>query len=205
MSEFDRIDDSKTAEAEKREADEEAGKAPIRERLVKQYEGIHGEVTDAARLLLDKAAYLDLLADEAGRELNDRGLRESYAISTYRTGSRENKSLEMLLKIQTQQAKLLRELRLLPGGRKSAADEADDVLTQILTYVLTLQTYLCLEIGHEKESRIPSGRRDSSFTPFILHSEFRISHFVYSPSCLLRLENAFVSPSSTKPLSVSPI
>ena len=170
MSEFDRIDDSKTAEAEKREADEEARKAPIRERLVKQYEGIHGEVTDAARLLLDKAAYLDLLADEAGRDLNDRGLRESYAISTYRNGSRENKSLEMLLKIQTQQAKLLRELRLLPGGRKSAADEADDVLTQILTYVLTLHTYLCLEIGHEK--RTPVSVRKPGFiihTNFILH------------------------------------
>ena len=42
-------------------------------------------------------------------------------------------------------------------------------------------------------------------TIFIPHSEFSISHFVYSPSCLLRLEKAFVSPSSTKPLSVSPI
>lgn len=126
MSEFERIDAKKLAEAEKRQADVEARKAPIRDRLIKQYEGIHGEVTDAARLLLDKAAYLELLADEAERELNERGLRESYPISTYRNGSRENKSLGMLLKIQTQQARLLRELRLLPGGRKSAADEADD-------------------------------------------------------------------------------
>lgn len=126
MSEFERIDARKLAEAEKRQADVEARKAPIRDRLIKQYEGIHGEVTDAARLLLDKAAYLELLADEAERELNERGLRESYPISTYRNGSRENKSLGMLLKIQTQQARLLRELRLLPGGRKSAADEADD-------------------------------------------------------------------------------
>ena len=126
MSEFDRIDARKAAEAEKRQADVEARKAPIRDRLLRQYEAAHGEVTDAARLLLDKAAYLELLADEAERELNERGLRESYPISTYRNGSRENKSLGMLLKIQTQQAKLLRELRLLPGGRKSAADEADD-------------------------------------------------------------------------------
>ena len=126
MSEFDRIDARKLAEAEKRQADVEAKKAPIKDRLIKQYEAAHGEVTDAARLLLDKAAYLELLADEAERELNERGLRESYPISTYRNGSRENKSLGMLLKIQTQQARLLRELRLLPGGRKSAADEADD-------------------------------------------------------------------------------
>ena len=126
MSDFQQIDARKAAEAEQRQADVEARKAPIRDRLVKQYEGIHGEVTDAARLLLDKAAYLELLADEAERELNERGLRESYPISTYRNGSRENKSLGMLLKIQTQQAKLLRELRLLPGGRKAATDEADD-------------------------------------------------------------------------------
>ena len=147
MSDFNQIDARKAAEAEQRQADVEARKAPIRDRLVKQYEGIHGEVTDAARLLLDKAAYLELLADEA-----------------------------------------------------------DDVLTQILTYVLTLHTYLGLEIGHEK--RIPDSVRKPGFiihTIFILHSEFSISHFVYSPSCLLRLENAFVSPSSTKPLSVSPI
>ena len=187
MSEFDRIDDSKTAEAEKREADEEARKAPIRERLVKQYEGIHGEVTDAARLLLDKAAYLDLLADEAGRELNDRGLRESYAISTYRNGSRENKSLEMLLKIQTQQAKLLRELRLLPGGRKSAADEADDVLTQTLTYVMTLHTYLCLETGQFVRKKNPGFRQEagihhSHHSFCIQNSAFRIS-FILPAAC----------------------
>ena len=92
MSEFDRIDARKAAEAEKRQADVEARKAPIRDRQLRQYEGIHGEVTDAACLLLDKAAYLELLADEAGRELNERGLRESYPISTYRNGSREIKS-----------------------------------------------------------------------------------------------------------------
>ena len=126
MSDFQQIDARKAAEAEQRQANVEARKAPIRDRLIKQYEAAHGEVTDAARLLLDKAAYLELLADEAERELNERGLRESYPISTYRNGSRENKSLGMLLKIQTQQARLLRELRLLPGGRKAAADEADD-------------------------------------------------------------------------------
>lgn len=126
MSEFARADARKAAELESRLADMEARKAPVLERLVKQFEQTHGEVSDAARLLLEEAAYLEVIAGEAKAGIAELGLRESYAISTYRNGSRENKNLGMLLKIQSQQAKLLRELRLLPGGRKAAPEDADD-------------------------------------------------------------------------------
>lgn len=114
------------SEAEQRQADVEARKAPIRDRLLRQYEAAHGEVTDAARLLLDKATYLELLADEA-----------------------------------------------------------DDVLTQIFTYVMTLH-YLCLEIGHEK--RIPDSVRKPGFiihTTFIPHSELSIPHSAFCRTSFL--------------------
>ena len=100
--------------------------ADVRKKLIAQYNEKHGEVTDAAMLLIEKAAYLEALHEEAQGRLESKGLQEKYAVSTYRSGERENKSLGQMLKIEAAQAKLLRELKLLPGNRATASEEVDD-------------------------------------------------------------------------------
>lgn len=110
---------------EQRRQEIQDASAAMYARLRAQYEGAHGEVTPAADELLQKIAYLEKLAMQAKDELDSDGLRESYAVSNYRSASRENKALGMLLKIEAQQSKLLKDLKLLPGGRQ-AKDEPDD-------------------------------------------------------------------------------
>lgn len=136
IGEFAAADARRAAEKAQRQAEMEEKKRPVQDRLVRQYEAEHGEVTDAALLLIDEAAYLEVLLEEARSGLTEGGLRESYPVSTYRNGSRENRNLGMLLKLQSQQAKLLRELRLLPGGRKGKADgpEGDEPDDDISDY-----------------------------------------------------------------------
>lgn len=103
----------------------------VYDRLCEQFTQAHGEVSPAADALILKAAYLEGLHDDAVAALNKDGLREKYPVSNYRTGTRENKALGMLLKIEGQQAKLLRDLKLLPGARgapkEEPEDEADDI------------------------------------------------------------------------------
>lgn len=100
------------------------------DRLRQQYEEAHGPVTAASDGLLEKAAYLEGLHDLAVKELAGKGLREKYMVSSFATGTRENKALGQLMKIQTQQTRLLKELKLLPGARASKEaqdDEPEDI------------------------------------------------------------------------------
>ena len=92
-----------------------------------QYRRTHGEVTAAAEELIEMLCQLDVLHREAVKDLEAMGLREPYNVTKYNKGTRENKALGPLLKIQTQKARLLRELRLLPGSRKGADREDEDV------------------------------------------------------------------------------
>ena len=97
------------------------------EQLTAQYREDHGDVTPAAADLIAMLGHLEELYQEAVRDLESHGLREPYNVTKYNKGTRENKAFGPLLKIQTQKARLLRELRLLPGSRKTAGpeDEAD--------------------------------------------------------------------------------
>lgn len=106
----------------------------IYNRLSEQYVATHGEVSVAADMLLQKAAYLEWLHHKAAQHLNDKGLRERYQVSTYQTGERENKSLGQMIKLQAQQARLLKELHLLPTKRAAPVDEGDDDEQDISDY-----------------------------------------------------------------------
>jgi hypothetical protein len=99
-------------------------------KLREQFEAVHGEMTAAAEGLLQKAAYLEGLHQLAVQELTGKGLREKYMVSSFTAGTRENKALGQLIKIQTQQARLLKELKLLPDtprNAKAKEDEPEDI------------------------------------------------------------------------------
>lgn len=106
--------------------DYQAQAADYGKALCEQFELSHGPITPAAQGVIDKVCYLEQLYLEAKASTDKQGLREPYNVSRYQKGSRENKSFPQLLKIQSQQAKLLRELRLLPGSRKAAPEETED-------------------------------------------------------------------------------
>lgn len=103
------------------------------ERLLLQYETAHGPVTEAAEGLLLKIAYLELLHDQAITDLGY-GLREKYMVSSFTSGTRENKALGQLMKIQTQQTRLLKELKMLPGAKATGHGSQDDELDDIDDY-----------------------------------------------------------------------
>lgn len=126
QTEHEKRQEQRDAEKQRLKDAEDTRLKAVYDSLAGQYTAAHGEVTPAAQTLLEKAAYLEMLHEKAQRDLEEGGLRESYAISTYRNGTRESKALGMLIKIANQQTKLLRELRLLPGGRKQADNEDPD-------------------------------------------------------------------------------
>lgn len=109
--------------------------AAFGEQVKAQFGAIHGEVTAAALDVIAMLVDLQTLYLEARGDLQKQGLRESYNVSNYKKGTRENKALAPLLKLQTQKARLLRELRLLPGSRKAAApDEDGDAANELDDY-----------------------------------------------------------------------
>jgi len=93
-----------------------------------QFEAAQGPVTEAADSLLLKYAYLEALHSLAVKEINGKGLREKYMVSSWTSGTRENKALGQMMKIQTQQTRLLKELKMLPTARaqKEDRDDAED-------------------------------------------------------------------------------
>lgn len=91
-----------------------------------QFESAHGPVTEAADGLLLKLAYLEALHRLAVAELQGKGLREKYSVSSFTSGTRENKALGQMMKIQAQQTRLLKELRLLPAARVAPKEDRDD-------------------------------------------------------------------------------
>lgn len=96
------------------------------EKLLAQFEAAHGPVTEAADSLLLKLGYLEALHQQAVADLQFKGLREKYQVSSFSSGTRENKALGQMMKIQAQQVKLLKELKLLPGGRTEPREDRDD-------------------------------------------------------------------------------
>lgn len=104
------------------------------EELLKQYEAAHGPVTPAADCLILKVVYLEGLHDQAVGEITDKGLREQYKVSTYQSGTRENKALILAMKLQTQQSRLLKDLKLLPGAKVTAPETEDDGAHDINDY-----------------------------------------------------------------------
>lgn len=99
----------------------------LKERLMDECARVHGEngVTFSLELLVDKYIYLETLVRQARNELDESGIREKYSVSKYQTGRRENKAIGVLVKLEAQQTKILRELKLLPGGRGKTEDELD--------------------------------------------------------------------------------
>lgn len=104
------------------------------ERLRGLYTRTHGEVTPAAEDLIGMLVDLETLYLEAKADLDAQGLREPYNVTKYNKGTRENKAFAPLLKIQTQKARLLRELRLLPGSRKCTEPEEEDEIDELDDY-----------------------------------------------------------------------
>lgn len=98
----------------------------MREKLVTQFETMHGVLTYAAEQLIERYLFCEKLRLEAVKELEENGIRERYLVGRYQTGTRENKSLAILLKLEKQQLLILKDLGLLPNGRKRVKDEEQD-------------------------------------------------------------------------------
>lgn len=104
------------------------------QRILEQYEKTHGTATAAALDVIAMLEELEVLYLEAAGDLAASGLREPYNVTRYNKGTRENKAFGPLIKIQTQKARLLRELRLLPGSRKGAEPEGEADVSDLDDY-----------------------------------------------------------------------